>query len=499
MALNFIQFAVILFVAFGSLAYGYCAGIISTTLGQPTFIQYFGLDTRTDSTSYISALVVGFQCGGVIGALAAPYFADKYGRKVILYISSAAVIVTSALQAGSVRLEMFLAFRTLGGVAVGGILVAVPLFQSEIAPANLRGALVAMHGMMLALGYVISSWFSLAFYYTGGQVSWRTPLSLQVVFPLVLVVGLFWLPESPRWLVSRQRHEEARAILRRLHFDPKVVDSNGLVDAEMRSILEQEQIEKTLAVGWASIIQVPSYRRRAILSFLSLFLYSSTGTLTITNYLPSLLGRLNFGASQQLALAGGYITYAPLGNIVASQLLDRIGRRKMFIIGLTGCGLALIGETVAIERGLGTKAGQAFGVTFFFVHLFFFATFLDSTTFVYAAEIWPNHLRAKGFSVGICGLFSGAVIWLGAAPTAFDTIDAYFYIVFIVICFLMIGMIYCFWPETARVPLENIGRLFGDAIVNENDELVVKHEAQHIEHVGQAGQATPSDKDRASV
>ncbi|KAI5475875.1 sugar transporter [Pseudohyphozyma bogoriensis] len=383
MTFSWLQFGVILFAAVGSLTYGYAAGVISTTLGQPTFLEYFALDTRPDSTAYTSALVVGFQCGGFIGALASPYFADRWGRKLVLYVSAAGVIALAAIQAGSISLKMFLVARTLGGLPVGGILVAVPLYQAEIAPAKLRGQLMAMHGMMLALGYVISSWLSLAFYYVpNSSVSWRVPLALQAVFPAVLVVGLTWLPESPRWLISKDKGSQAQKILDLLHQDPDAVDPLHTSHYEFKAIVEQNELEKTRDVSWGAILRTPSYRKRAILAFLSLFIYPSTGTLTITNYLPSLLAKLGFGASQQLALAGGYITYAPLGNVVASYLLDRFGRKRMFFIGLTGCVLALTGETIVIAKGLDTKAGQGIGVFFFFMHLVFFATFLDSTTFL---------------------------------------------------------------------------------------------------------------------
>ncbi|KAM0748453.1 general substrate transporter [Meredithblackwellia eburnea MCA 4105] len=480
---GWLQFFVILFAAVGSLSYGYSAGVIATTLGQPTFITYFKLDKISNATEIISAMIVGFQCGGFVGALSAPYFADKWGRKMVLYICGTGIVVTGALQAGSVNVPMFLVFRTLGGFMVGGILVAVPTYQAEIAPANLRGRLMAMHGMMLALGYVISSWLSLAFFYLpNSNLSWRLPLAFQVVFPLLLVVGLFWLPESPRWLVAEAgRPEDARKILDLLHEDASAADPYATAHQEFQLIVDQNELEKSLDVTWGAIFRVPSYRKRALLSFFTLFLYPSTGTLCITNYLPSLLGKLHFGSAQQLALAGGYITYAPLGNIVASHLLDRLGRRKMFSIGLTGCALALIGETITINRGLSTKAGQAFGVFFFFMHLTFFATFLDATTFVYSAEIWPTHLRAKGFSIGICGLFLGAIIWLGSAGQAFATINEYFYVIFIVISVFALIMINLFWPETANVPLESMGQLFGDAVVAE--ELNDKQVTQHIDNV----------------
>lgn len=115
-----------------------------------------------------------------------------------------------------------------------------------------------------------------------------------------------WL--SPRWLVTKQRVEEARTILRRLHVLAGQDYDSQFADQELESIVKQEEVDKDLAVGWLDLLRVPSYRKRSILAFVTMLAYAGTGTLTITNYLPSITGRLGYDSVQQLCLAGGYIT-----------------------------------------------------------------------------------------------------------------------------------------------------------------------------------------------
>ncbi|KAM0748443.1 general substrate transporter [Meredithblackwellia eburnea MCA 4105] len=492
---GWLNFFVVLFAATGSLSYGYSAGIISTTLGQPTFLSYMKLDKLSNASSLISAMIVGFQAGGLVGALCAPYFADRWGRKRIIFISGTGIVITSALTAGAVNVAMFLVFRTLCGVFIGGVLCSVPLFQSEICPAAIRGKLMACHGFrhtvltkisqMLASGYFLSSWMSFAFYYLPNtNLSWRLPLAFQIIFPLTLICGLPWLPESPRWLiVEAGREDEARRILDQLHKNPNAEDPYEISRQEFKLIIEQNELEKTLDTSYGAILRVPSYRKRAFLCALTMFLYPSTGTLCITNYLPSLLAKMHFGPSAQLALAGGYITYAPFGNIVAANLLDHkfIGRKGLLKSGLVGCAIALIGETVSINKGINSTIGQRFAVFFLFLHLCVFATCLDAPSFVYSAEIWPNHLRAKGFSIGVGSLFLGAIIWLGAAGEAFKVMNEFFYCIFTGICVFGFVVIHFFWPETANVPLESMGLLFGDQVAE--DFITDKPTIDHVENV----------------
>jgi MFS family permease len=146
----------------------------------------------------------------------------------------------------------------------------------------------------------------------------------------------------------------------------------------------QQKIPQTFLPCLYRHVLICWYRVSQFVAFFKLTILNTPlvcSTLTITNYLPSIVARLNFGPSQALALAGGYITYAPFGNIVCAWAIEKYGRRRMLLTGLTLCLLALIGEIVSINRGIDAKAGQAFAVLFLFVHLISFATFMDTTTF----------------------------------------------------------------------------------------------------------------------
>lgn len=190
----------ILFICLGSLSYGYCSSIIASTLGQPLFIQYFDLATRSDGESLIGAINGLYQAGGLLGAVSVLYLPDKLGRRWAIFIGGVFCVVGGALQAGSVHIVMFLIARFLVGCGIGCLVTMTPLYQSEVSPTNIRGFLVGMHGVMICTGYTIASWIGVGFYFVPGtNKQWRGPLAIQVIFPLLLCIGVFYVPESPRW------------------------------------------------------------------------------------------------------------------------------------------------------------------------------------------------------------------------------------------------------------------------------------------------------------
>jgi MFS family permease len=183
---------------------GFCASIIATTLGQPTFITSFNLGNIDKSQSVIGAIQGLFPAGVILGALSTNLIADRYGRRKTVFVGSLLAITGGGLQAGSVKIWMFVFARLISGLGVGNLVTVVPLWQSEISSPATRGFLVGLHGVFLLCGYSFANWVGVGFYYVNASgKQWRMPLAIQCFTTLILLAVVMRMPESPRWLVQQ--------------------------------------------------------------------------------------------------------------------------------------------------------------------------------------------------------------------------------------------------------------------------------------------------------
>ncbi|PPJ50896.1 hypothetical protein CBER1_07593 [Cercospora berteroae] len=469
--LNAYNIWMLLFVSIGSMVYGYTASIIGSTLGQPTFIAYFQLATRPNGTQLIAATNGLFQAGGVIGTLTLPLFTDRWGRKAGLGVSAFLALISGAALAGSTHIIVFLIFRFIAGASAFMILAAVPIWMSEVVPPYLRGALVNVHAISLVFGYFIQSWIGFGFYHwkEGGNWTWRVPILFQCLWPLMLLSGLYWVPESPRWLCMKDRGEEAKNILLRLHDDPSD-PSHSFARAEYVQIQKQLTLDRTLDDSWMHIFRKPSLRKRLWLTLGTTGFIQCSGVLVINNYGPTLYRNLGFSETKQLLYPAAWLTLAVGLNAMASLLVDHFNRAKFLAIGVFGCMVTLMIEAALIAEFVPTNNSAALqaAVAMLFIFEIPYDWCLDGLQFTYISEIWPSHLRAKGMSAGVAMISLMNIMWLQAAPTAFETIGWKFYL-----CFIIPGtigsVIMWFWfPDTKGKPLEEVAAIFGDV-----DEVAV--------------------------
>lgn len=247
-------------VCMGSISYGYSASVISTTLVQTSFVNTMNLNSAANANSLIGLTGSMYQLGGFIGTFTTAFFSDRYGRRIGIAVPAASGIVAAALLAGSVNMGMFIAMRFIAGFAAYHLVAAVPVWMAEVAPPNIRGLLVDLHGTFLLIGYAIAAYAGYGFYKLNIPASWRIHQALNIVPNLILLVGLWWLPESPRWLLMQDRPEEARKILDRLHTSQES-------SVEFDQISKQVQIDKTLDSSYWAFFTKKSYRKRAIICF----------------------------------------------------------------------------------------------------------------------------------------------------------------------------------------------------------------------------------------
>ncbi|RSM20188.1 hypothetical protein CDV31_000983 [Fusarium ambrosium] len=386
------------------------------------------------------------------------YIPDCYGRRWALFIGGVFYCIGGALQAGSVHMAMLLVARFLSGCGIGSLVTLTPLYQSDVSPTNIRGFLVGMHGVMLCTGYSIASWTGVGFYFLEGtNKQWRGPLAIQVVFPLLLCLGVFFLPESPRWLLVQDDGERAYHEFKRIHL-------SGGNDIDAQSIENEFILLRA---------QVAQEVKECLIGFLTFFAGQGTATLVINNYGPMLYSNLGFNSVQQLLIQSGWITVCPFANFVNSLIVDRFGRVRLLIFGLAGSIVALIGECIAVDvfQRTGSRGAASGAVFFLFLHIALFGLSYDATSYIYGSEIFPNPLRARGLGISITGLFVSTLIFLQSAPTAFTNISWRYYIVFIAFSTVALVIMWLFFPETNGKSLKDIAEVFSDNIVSEDDKL----------------------------
>ncbi|KAK5053686.1 hypothetical protein LTR84_001647 [Exophiala bonariae] len=312
---TFTRFNVIsvLFASFGSLYCGYTLAVIISTLGQPTFYSSLGLVTDTSDSGYgftnaiISTANGIFFAGAFFGALLAGGLSSRLGRIRIFQMSSIVGIIGGAIQTGAISPAMYLVARLITGFGMGLSFAVVPVWVSEVAPPKFRGLMAV-----------------------DTSFGWRFPNAIIIVWAVLLLAGTFIIPESPRWLVTKERDGEALEVLRRLHHDPSD-PQDTFAHQELlliRNQISDDNKQRNDGGKWQIIAQ-KTYRRRLIVALMTTIGSQNTGILVINNFNALLYASLGLNNWQALLLSAGYNTWAMIANFLGAVISDRFGRRKL--------------------------------------------------------------------------------------------------------------------------------------------------------------------------
>ncbi|GMM33233.1 hypothetical protein DASC09_005580 [Saccharomycopsis crataegensis] len=453
---------VIIAACFGSISYGYVSGVGGTIIAQPTFIDYFNYDSSASIADTFNGLLSG---GGLIGVFIGGTLSESYGRRFAIWCGSLIGVIGATLMTASVDIPMLYVSRIILGMSIGMLVMLIPLYQTEVAPTEGRGLLVCMHGVLILIGYCMAFWINVGVYFLKTEGSWRIPAGIQILWPIALAISLFFLPESPRWLIEHGEIEKARKIM--MELEPEMTNE------EFDLLHHQISIENQKS-SWLSILTTKSYRRRLYVGLSVMIGGQATGTLVVTNYGPTLYAALGFNNLNQLLISSGYITCGVLSNLASAFLSDVAGRKTLMIVGIFGSGIiAMSFETimVALYGGSDNKSGNAAAVFFMFFHILIYGGCVDANTYVYVNEIWPTHIRSKGAALCTSGLFIGILAFTTGVTTAINTIHWKFFIVFICLSTVFLVIAWFFFPETKNVSLEEVGRLFGDYPLEDDNQV----------------------------
>ncbi|KAK4505727.1 hypothetical protein PRZ48_003692 [Zasmidium cellare] len=445
-----------------------------------------GLEEGTSHTNAILGAINGvYAAGGAIGCVFNMWSSEQLGRKRSIQLGCVISIVGAAIMTGSVDIPMFIVSRFVMGFGIGILVTLVPLYQSEVSPAESRGLMVGLHGVLIGFSYSLTGFITYACYFAPyGQFQWRFPLAVQLIPTSTLLIGSFWLPFSPRWLLSKGKADQAWRVTQRLHANSSDPD-DSYARAEYHQMQVQIDFERSMnAVGTLAQAKLAfsqgSFRKRLAIGFGVQFFNQTTGALVINNYLTQILSRLGVTGGTPLLLIGIYNLCTVPGNLCNGLFVDRVGRRKFVLIGCIGIVVCLSGEAAMtaefVQTGSSNRVGLAWGVVFIFLYVVFYSSCLDATMYLIPSEIFPMVIRSFGVSFSILGQFIATVILLEAAPTAFQNIGYKFWIILICLTVLYAVCVYFLLPETKGMTLEDISVLFGDPVELSFEQAMVKQD-----------------------
>ena len=459
-----------LVASLGAFLFGLDIGYIAPILECPSFKRDVGhLSDWRNKGSQIASAEAGFIVAifsiGCIGTSFPPvssFFLDELGRRSSILLGGVIFLVGCALQALSQSMTVFLFGRWVTGTSIGLLSNVVPLYQAEMAPAELRGTLTSMYNMMITTGIFVAALLDEFLVDVDG--GWRTAILLQAIPALVILACMPFLPRSPRWLVQQGRVEEAKETLVTLRGDAY---AETLIQEELKDIVEEYKLECANATGsWKEVFSGRVFTLVCIGSGLQM-LQQLVGMNAFMYFGPRIFKNLGFDANlfQTLANAVNMVFTLP-----ALYFIESTGRRSLFVFGALGMTistltLGFLGIYGTVNSGFGDHVkpkSPIVGDIMACMVLTFIACFASTwgpTVWVYCAEIFPLRHRARCVGVSTMTNWIGNFLIAQSTPVLLASIGFGTFLIFGVFCSiaLMIG----WWlPETSGVPLEQMGLLF---------------------------------------
>ena len=392
--------------ALGGFLFGYDTAVISGTIAQVT--QLFQLDALQQGWYVGCALV-----GSIVGVLFAGILSDKLGRKLTMVIS-AVLFSTSALGCAlSADFTQLVIYRIIGGVGIGVVSIVSPLYISEVAVAQYRGRLVSLYQLAVTVGFLgayLVNYQLLAWAESGTQLSvdwlnkvfitevWRGMLGMETLPAILFFIIIFFIPESPRWLIVRGKELKAVNILEKIY--------NSITEAksqlkETKSVLTSETRSE-----W-SLLMKPGIFKAVIIGVCIAILGQFMGVNAVLYYGPSIFENAGLSGGDSLfyqVLVGLVNT---LTTVLALVIIDKVGRKKLVYYGVSGMVVSLILIGMYFLFGDSLEVSSLFLLIFFLFYVFCCAVSICAVVFVLLSEMYPTKVRGLAMSI------AGFALWIG--------------------------------------------------------------------------------------
>lgn len=458
--LKYVSFLSIV-AALGGFLFGYDTAVISGTISQVA--TQFSLDTIQQGWYVGCALI-----GSIFGVACAGVLSDNLGRKKTMIISAVLFTVSGIGCALSGNFDQLVIYRIMGGVGIGIVSIISPLYISEVSVAQYRGRLVSLYQLAITVGFLgayLVNYGLLNFSEYGAvQISnplarlifhdevWRGMLGMEGLPALLFFTIIFFIPESPRWLILKQKESKASLILKRIYGSDEA--ANYEVNETKQSVIKETKSE------WKVLFK-PGIFKAILIGVAIAMLGQFMGVNAVLYYGPSIFesSGLSGGDSLFYQVMVGLVNM--LTTVLAVFIIDKVGRKKLVYYGVTGMIVSLIFISLYFMKGADFGIPSIFLLVFFLFYIFSCAISICAVIFVLLSEMYPIKVRGLAMSIAGFSLWIGTYLIGQLTPWMLENLSpAGTFILFASMCVPYILIVWKLVPETTGKSLEEIERLW---------------------------------------
>ena len=436
--------------AIGGILFGYDTAVISGT--TDIVRNQFSLSASGEGWYVGCALI-----GSIIGVLCAGSLSDYIGRKITMLISAAFFSISAIGCAVCGSFDALVAFRIIGGVGIGIVSIVSPIYISEVSPAKIRGTLVSLYQLAVTAGFLLAylaNWaidagidpsaaadaglWSRMF----NAEAWRGMLGSETLPDLLFLFIIFFIPESPKWLIIKGKPSEATAVLSR------ILGSEDEINAEVEATRSSSGEDKG---SWSDLLK-PGILVAVLAGCAIAILGQFMGVNAVLYYGPKIFSEAGFDNPMFSTVLVGLVNFAT--TVLAVFIIDRVGRKQLIYWGVSGMIICLM--AIGTYFATGGALGNGFMLAFFLAYVFCCAISISAIVFVLLSEMYPNSIRGRAMSL------AGFMLWVGTylvgqlTPVLLEWSQAGTFFIFAVMCVPYMLIMWKVIPETTGKTLEEI-------------------------------------------
>ena len=437
--------------AIGGILFGYDTAIISGTTAIVK--SQFGLTDMMEGW-YVGCALIGSICG----VLVAGSLSDYLGRKLTMLISAALFSISAIGCAVCGSFDSLVAYRIIGGVGIGIVSIVSPIYISEVSPAKIRGTLVSLYQLAVTVGFLLAYLANWMIDVNGNMAAagdlwtnmwnsemWRGMLGSETLPALIFFFIIFFIPESPKWLIVNGKLDKASLVLSKIH-------------ATKEEVKEEIEVTKASLKGetkgkWSDLLK-PGILVAVIAGSAIAILGQFMGVNAVLYYGPKIFADAGFDNPMFSTVLVGVVNMVT--TILAVFIIDKVGRKQLIYWGVSGMILCLLAIGVYFAWGSQIGLGNGFMLTFFLAYVFCCAISISAIVFVLLSEMYPNSVRGRAMSIAGFALWIGTYLIGQLTPVLLGWSQAGTFFIFAVMCVPYMLIMWKVIPETTGKTLEEI-------------------------------------------